>query len=124
MAGFLRVNRKGEAAVTRTTDNQCREVGHMRYLYHVSAAVPDTKVDKQGFVIDHVEMSEIAEMGVAPGGSCEQIARRIGEAMVKRLSGKAWVYVRIEPVIDNGRPQSWTEWNSDMDFEVSKLQPE
>ena len=122
--GFLRITRTGFVAVEKATQNQCRDVGHRYYRFQVSAVVPDTQLDGNGFVIDHSELNDISTKAIEQSGSCEQMCIRVGKAIVARVGAKAWVYVRIRAVTDQGDSPSWTEWNSDMDFEVSKLQPE
>ena len=98
----LTLNRKGICKTTGKSSNQCKSVGHSKYEYEAKIRVLP-KLDKDGFIIDHIEIHEAIE-NVFKGkmDSCERLGLRITYALEKLCLSKGsklkYVYVKVRPI--------------------------
>lgn len=76
----LIINRKGLVEIYNNTSNQCRSQEWHLYRYGVKAHT-STKLNKDGFIIDHVLIHEVVEQTIKESGSCEEICLRINKVL-------------------------------------------
>lgn len=75
------MNRTGTFQVNQPSNNQCKEPNHWRYKYICTVVFsPAAGLDKNGFLIDHVEIDG-AIQACTLSGSCEQMHRNILRAV-------------------------------------------
>lgn len=98
----LTMRRKGEVDCTLTHAYQCKAIGHRKYWYRCKI-VAAAKLDKQGFIIDHLDVHrQIRDVFMNTSGSCEQLAIQCA----KNVSGLCYghgadvreVRIRVGPV--------------------------
>lgn len=101
MGAKLIINRKGVCKATNSSHNQCKDVGHSMYTYHVRVTVGD-RLDKDGFIIDHQDIHEAVDR-VFKGqmSSCEKLGLKVAKSVAKATKAHGCdlkeVYVKIHP---------------------------
>lgn len=81
---LLRINRFGRVEMEKTSTHQCGKQGHKAYDYHICIVVQENNLDKEGFVIDHVEIHEtVVEFFSTYTGSCEKLEKELAEKIEK-----------------------------------------
>lgn len=98
----FKINRSGVVKTNHTSKNQCKDVGHKKYEYEAKVTV-GSKLDKDGFVIDHADIHKAVEKLFKKGiSSCEMMAHQAAMAIVKACKKHGCkvkkVYVKIKPV--------------------------
>jgi hypothetical protein len=109
--GFLRINRFGEIRTTKTSKKQCKVEGHERYRYQVSLICCDTNLDRDGFVIDHIQLADAVQRVFARRiGSCEDLIlwcqRQVERVAKLHKIQVVDMYIRLQPVLD-GQPEDY-----------------
>lgn len=70
------LNRRGQVKISSITANQCKKAGTDVYNYKVKVHA-STKLNSDGFVIDHLYVHQCIEESFQAAGSCEEICLRI-----------------------------------------------
>ena len=71
---FLCMHRTGKIHPSRSTDNQCKAVGHDTFHYHLRMVFSHTQIsaERRSFIVDHVHVDRLLQT-LAHNGSCEQV---------------------------------------------------
>lgn len=78
---FFIMTRKGSFRPAKHTSNQCKEPGQMVYNYSLTMVFPkDVKMDSHHFIVDHAKVDNLIT-SLSLEGSCEQMHKRICEAV-------------------------------------------
>lgn len=79
---FYIITRSGIFIPSEFTGNQCKEVGHKSYNYHIKMVFLREEVDlnKEGYVVDHAEIGDLIHY-LHLSGSCEEMHLKIHEAL-------------------------------------------
>lgn len=120
---FLRINRLGEVNSNLTSTNQCKDVGHKRYQYHICLVCPDTNTDDQEFVIDHVAIHKTVEKYFNRRmNSCEGLVKGLS-VVIENLAKKHGTYVvdlyiKLAPIFDGPEPanRAYMEYSKSGNF--------
>jgi hypothetical protein len=95
----IKLTRYGDFRLTSKDGNQCASIHHQLFRYEAFIEASPQALDDRGFLVDHMELDSIVKEAVrTQGGSCEQIAMRMCEAIVQHLVSKrvvAWHSVGI-----------------------------
>lgn len=70
------LNRKGTFRTKLNVSNQCKAPGHVKYLYKIKA-VCGPKLDKNGFIIDHIQVDRHVQAAAKHIDSCERLCEHI-----------------------------------------------
>lgn len=101
------VNRSGKIKLDNSDANQCKDVGHQDYSYHVAATCPP-RLNPRGFVIDHTDIHN-AVQSVREAGSCELLCEAIQTAIENIMYSQEVcvnkLYIKITPLITIGEKQ-------------------
>lgn len=94
------LNRTGTFRTKLSVSNQCKAPGHKKYVYNVKA-VCGTKLDYDGFIIDHVQVDKQVQLAVKRIDSCERIcvniASRLKSIFKTHGANLLNIYMRIQP---------------------------
>lgn len=101
MTRELILNRSGKVKASESSPNQCRDVGWTDYEYKVKVYA-STKLDKDGFVIDHSILYQAIQQAFTNMGSCEELCMSIEHhvrlALLLHSVECRKIFVRIKPV--------------------------
>ena len=101
---FLRINRFGRVETGHQSPNQCKDVAHKEYRYHVALACCATNLDRNEFIVDHIilhnEMEKLFQKEIT---SCEGMVIKMKERLLK-VANKHGIqvvdlYVKLQPII-------------------------
>lgn len=100
---FLRINRFGDLYTDRRSHNQCKDIGHEHYKYHVAIKCCETNLDRNKFIIDHAILHQIVtETFNSIMSSCEgmilEVKEKIVRACKKHRIQVVDMYIKIQPV--------------------------
>jgi hypothetical protein len=70
------LNRTGTFRTKLSVSNQCKAPGHKKYVYSIKA-ICGTRLDEQGFVIDHVRVDHAVQTATKKITSCERLCEAI-----------------------------------------------
>lgn len=103
MKEHFTINRNGTFKAKFRLDNQCKAPGHRIYVYSLRVKC-GPKLDKKGFVIDHVELDKNIQNTV--GGvvsSCETVCERLAKSVLAQMWDHGCkvheVYVKVRPKV-------------------------
>lgn len=101
---FLRINRFGEVHTSNRSKNQCKDVGHTHYRYHVAIKCCETNLDRNKFIIDHAALHSVVERVFRKDmSSCEGLILEIRDKLVRECSrNKIQVvdmYIKLQPIV-------------------------
>lgn len=96
------INRSGKVNLERQHVNQCRSVGHQYFQYDCKVYC-STKLDENGFVIDHNDMDRsIRDILKHEMNSCENLALNMLAALKHALwlNNTDWhqIWIKIEAI--------------------------
>jgi hypothetical protein len=102
------LNRKGNFKTTESL-NQCKDVGHNNYFYHLQIVTKG--LDKDGFVIEHQEVQDAIEAAQLYG-SCEELSKKIFKIVKRLMKGQKFYAYRstIAPKREFGALDSYMEF--------------
>lgn len=99
---YLRINRFGTTLTNDTSPNQCKDVGHKQYRYHVTVTCHSKNLDEQGFIVDHLDLHDTMQKDMAKISSCEETVVKCAESIDRLCTNKGVnvidIYIKLEPV--------------------------
>jgi hypothetical protein len=119
---FLRINRFGEVATHFEAHNQCKDVGHTRYRYHVAVKCCETNLDKNDFIIDHALLHEtVIKVFERHISSCEGLIVEIKDKILKLCKRHKLqvvdLYIKLQPIVQSvGENYAFMEFSMNGDF--------
>lgn len=79
---FLKITRLGKVEIEHTSDTQCWDKGWTHYKYAASIECHEDNMDKEGFILDNVEIKRVITEALQNHvGSCELMARTAALAL-------------------------------------------
>lgn len=99
---FLKITRFGKVKIEHESNTQCWDKGWKNYKYAASIECHEDNMDKEGFIIDNVEIKQVITEALQNHvGSCELMAQTASKALL--LAAKAHgtmvidLHVKLEP---------------------------
>lgn len=94
------LNRTGTFRTKISVSNQCKAPGHKKYSYNIKA-ICGTRLDNDGFIIDHARVDQQVQLAVKKINSCEKlcvnIAQRLRTLFKLHEADLHQIYVRVQP---------------------------
>lgn len=95
------VNRTGKIVLDQSGINQCKDIGHIEFSYHVAIYCPSPVLNSRGFVIDHFLIHQ-ASKTVKQAESCERLCEMFHDALKEMFESEhispRKVYLKIVPL--------------------------
>jgi 6-pyruvoyl-tetrahydropterin synthase len=119
---FLRINRFGEVNTRHRSPNQCKDVGHGHYRYHVGIKCCETNLDRNEFIIDHAIVHEIVtRVFNSQMSSCEgmivEVKNKLMRACKKHRIQVVDMYIKLQPIVPGaGENHAFMEYSSSGNF--------
>lgn len=119
---FLRINRFGELQTRNVSRNQCKDVGHTHYRYHVAIKCCETNLDRNEFIIDHQILHEaVTKVFNHDMSSCEGMIVRMKDKILKICKRHKIqvvdLYIKVGPIIPGvGENHAYMEFSLSGDF--------
>lgn len=107
------INRSGTFRTKLSVSNQCKAPGHKKYSYLIRATC-GPKLDKNDFIIDHVQLDRGVQAVTKKIASCERLCEHIADMvrvmLFKNGADLLRVYVKVQPFTINKPPEAFMEY--------------
>jgi hypothetical protein len=110
------INRNGTFRTKLSVSNQCKAPGHRKYSYAIKATC-GPKLDKNGFIIDHIELDRGVQAATKKISSCERLCESIADVIKIIISRNGAnllkVYIKVQPFTITKQPIAYMEYEVD-----------